>query len=231
MSARYAIYYTPAPHTALWQLASSWLGRDAVMNTARARPPRIGLSAAEVEAATKGPARYGFHATLVAPFELSSGVTRAQLCDALATFVHDRPALTSRLEVGRIDGFLALVPETPDPRLNELAAECVQTFNRFRAPLNEADLVRRGADNLSQREHALLMRWGYPYVMEEFRFHMSLTAPLDPDPRARIEPELAELFAPVLTQPVDIDGLSLLMQADRASDFKLVERFRLAAEN
>jgi putative phosphonate metabolism protein len=229
MTTRYAIYYTPAQDTALWQVASSWLGRDSLADRPRNRPIGLALTPQEIDAATAGPSRYGFHATLCAPFEPSTDTTPSQLVDALAAFVRQRTAFRVRLKIGRMDDFLALVPVEHDQRLNDLAAACVRGFDRFRAPLSRADLARRLTPDLNERELALLMRWGYAHVLEEFRFHMSLTGGLPDAALARLHPELEALLAPVLADPVTIDGLSLLMQAGRERPFHGIGHFRFAA--
>ena len=74
-----------------------------------------------------------------------------------------------------IGGFVAIVPATPSPGLDELAADCVTGFERFRLPMTAQERSRRLAAGLSQHQTANLERWGYPYVFEEFRFHMTLT--------------------------------------------------------
>ena len=40
--------------------------------------------------------------------------------------------------------------------------------------------TQHGKSGLTDRQEALLTQWGYPYVMEEFRFHITLTGALDP---------------------------------------------------
>lgn len=230
MTARYAIYYTPGQDTALWQVVSSWFGRDSLADRPRNRPIGLTLTPEEIEAATAGPSRYGFHATLGAPFELSTGSTPSQLIDAVARFARQRTAFRVRLEVERMDDFLALIPVAHDQRLNDLAAACVRGFDRFRAPLNQADLARRLRPDLSKRQLALLLRWGYPWVLQEFRFHMSLTASLPDEALARLHPELEALLAPVLADPVTIDGLSLLIQPEREQAFHSIGHFRFVAE-
>ncbi|MBA4742692.1 MAG: DUF1045 domain-containing protein [Azoarcus sp.] len=221
---RYAIYYTPAPDSALWQLASAWIGYDSHAGRAVPRPEALKVAPDDLTAATANPSRYGFHATLVAPFELAPGCTEAELVDALATFCGNWPAFRAALQVGRIYDFLALVPAHTDPRLDTLAAACVRGFDRFRAPLSDADLARRDSPDLSDHERTLLKRWGYAHVLDAFRFHMSLTSALPDEALARLQPELAALFADVPRAPVVIDGLSLLKQTDRASAFRCIAR-------
>lgn len=221
---RYAVYYTPAPDSALWQLASAWIGYDSHAGRAVPRPEALKVAPDDLTAATANPSRYGFHATLVAPFELAPGCTEAALVDALATFCGNWPAFRAALKVDRIYDFLALVPAHTDPRLDTLAAACVRGFDHFRTPLSAADLARRDSSGLSDHERALLKRWGYAHVLDAFRFHMSLTGALPDETLARLQPELAALFADVLRAPVTIDGLSLLKQPDRASPFHCIAR-------
>ncbi|TGU42122.1 DUF1045 domain-containing protein, partial [Mesorhizobium sp. M00.F.Ca.ET.186.01.1.1] len=85
--------------------------------------------------------RYGFHATLKAPFRLAENETEATLRAALDSFAEAaQPVTIPRLVVGQIDGFFALVPEAPMPALNRFAGDVVLAFDRFRAPLTEAEI-------------------------------------------------------------------------------------------
>ncbi len=224
MSARYAIYYTPAPDSALWQLASAWIGQDSHAGRAVPRPAGLTVTPDDLAAATANPSRYGFHATLVAPFELVPSAREDDLAETLATFCRNWPAFRAALKVDRIYDFLALVPAHIDPRLDTLAAACVRGFDHFRAPLSDADLARRDSPDLSEHERALLKRWGYAHVLDAFRFHMSLTGALPDDTLARLQPQLAALFDDLLREPVAIDGLSLLKQPDRSSPFHCIVR-------
>jgi putative phosphonate metabolism protein len=228
MTARYAIYCTPAPDSALWRLASAWLGRDTHADCIVPRPAGLTVAPADLAAATANPSRYGFHATLVAPFELAPGRSEEELAEMLATFCRNWPAFRAALRVDRIYDFLALVPAHADPRLDTLAAACVRGFDRFRAPLSEADIARRSTPDLNEHEQALLKRWGYAHVLDAFRFHMSLTGALPDETITRLQPELTALFKDVLQQPVDIDGLSLLKQSDRAGPFHCIARHDFA---
>jgi hypothetical protein len=89
------------------------------------------------------------------------------------------PVTIPSLEVRRLGGFIAVVPTEPSAALADLAAATVAALDPFRAPPSEAELARRRKARLSDRQEALLMKWGYPYVMEEFRFHLTLTGRLD----------------------------------------------------
>ncbi|MEX0732159.1 MAG: DUF1045 domain-containing protein [Aquisalimonadaceae bacterium] len=226
MAARYALYLAPAPETALSRLASAWLGRDAVNDAALPHPNAAGLSAAEIDAITARPRRYGFHATLKAPFTLAEGTTETELRTRLDAFVRSRRSFNVALQVGRVDRFLALIPREPTPDLDDLAAACVETFDPFRAPPGRDVVARRLENGLTSREREMLERWGYPYVMDQFRFHMTLTTTL-PDPDLdRVLPSLRTLFDSVLLRPTTVDAVALFVQRDPESNFLLQERFR-----
>ena len=74
------------------------------------------------------------------------------------------------------------------------------------------------------------MRWGYPYVMDQFRFHMTLTGRLDADTAERAEAALAPLLEPLPLQPYKVDALNLLGQ-DAQGRFHQIARYPLGGEN
>lgn len=220
---RAAVYFTPPEEAELTRLAAEWLGRDAFtgMGT-RAPDPLLDPLVAE-------PARYGFHATLRAPFRLRDG---SDLSDVRATLtaVAERsvPARIDRLKLARLGSFFALVPSAPESSISKIERAVVETFEPFRAPLNEAEIARRRPERLTDRQRENLERWGYPFVREDFRFHMTLTGPVDVEQADRIEGILAERFAPVLGQPLAIDGLALFTE-DRAGTPFRVDTYRALA--
>eukprot|EP01036_Dinobryon_divergens_P041896 gene41896-55593_t len=70
--------------------------------------------------------RYGFHATLKAPFPLAKGKTEAELVDAFITFAATiEPFEIDEIVLGRLGNFFALVPGGPSQPLKDLAQECV----------------------------------------------------------------------------------------------------------
>lgn len=230
MTSRYAIYYCPERETRLWQLASAWLGRDA--STDQDTPPieHLNLPQDDIDTATATPSRYGFHATLAAPFELAEHHSEQQLCDALSGFCSKVSPFATPLEVQRLHHFLALAPVVPDPDLDMLAESCLRAFDIFRAPLSSYDRARRDTPDLSRHQRELLARWGYPYVLDAFRFHMSLTGALSPDILVPMQSELRALFSEVLRTPVAITGLTLVKQLDRGKPFKWVRQFPFTAD-
>jgi putative phosphonate metabolism protein len=220
---RFAIYFTPPPGSALARLGAAVLGYDCDSGAEVAQPVLPGIPAAELASATGEPRRYGFHATLAAPFHLAGTETEAGLLAALEAFARSHPPVAlGRLSIGLIGGFIVLMPSTSDAVA--LAADCVRAFHRFRAPLAAPDRARRIAAGLTARQLEHLERWGYPYVLDEFRLHMTLAGPL---PTARREPmrtALAALFAAQADRPLLIDAVSLVRQDDGAARFRVVRR-------
>jgi len=217
---RYAIYFTPGQDDPLTRLAASWLGRDPFTDRQPPAPPVTELSPAEIAYHTASARRYGFHATLKAPFKLADNVTEAELDHAVANFAAGaEPILLSRLLPARLDGFLALVPGGPAPDLDRFAGEVVSVFDRFRAPLTDAEIKRRNPGALSPEEFRNLVQWGYPYVFECFRFHMTLTGRVADNDLGRVRAAIDEVFASVLGRPATIDGLALFIEPEPGAPF------------
>jgi putative phosphonate metabolism protein len=221
---RYAIYVMPDGPLA--DFGAAWLGWDALAGRAVDHPSMDALPRPLAEI-TATPRKYGLHATIKPPFRLADGTTLATLMADLAALC-DRldPVTLDGLTLARLGGFLALVPEGDTTALNTLAAEVVTTLDRHRAPLTEADLARRRKATLTPAQEAHLIRWGYPYVLDQFRFHITLTGNL---PRAEAE-AVAKLLEtrlpPLLPRPFPVQSLCL-MGEDTAGLFHLIHRYTL----
>lgn len=228
--ARYAVYALPPRDHPLTACAAAWLGRDAWSGRSLAAPPHPDLAdLPDLPAATAFPRRYGFHGTLKAPFALAPSADEADLLAAVRLFVAERPTLApARLAVATLGQFLALVPADDSPAIADLAGAAVTAFERFRAPLDPDDVARRLAGGLTPRQHDHLTRWGYPYVFEDFRFHLTMTGPLDDAGlRATYRRAFERYAASVLAQPVDLSWIAVFRQADRDSPFTVVEAWPL----
>jgi len=225
MNARYAIYFAPSRTSLLWRTASRWLGRDAAGNARLAQPEVPGYSAQTLVALTQSPRRYGFHATLKPPFRLGEGQSVAALCEALARFAGERVAFAlPELEVAPLSGFLALLPKVRSEALHALADDCVTAFDAFRRPLEASELARRRGAGLTARQEALLARFGYPYVLDQFRFHMTLTGPVEGPESAHLQPWLQRHFAVSLREPIQVRDLCLFVQDRPDADFSVFQR-------
>jgi putative phosphonate metabolism protein len=225
---RYAIYYASPPGSDLDRFGAAHLGYDAWSGEDLPFPELVMQAVPDWRALTEDPRKYGFHATLKAPMALADGKTEAELvaaCAAFAEMPRHIPVITPVVQ--SISGFIAVVPGVPSPDLQRFAADCVSAFDGFRAPLTPADRARRKPEKLTPRQCDYLDRWGYPYVMEEFRFHMTLTGRLD---AARREPILAMLqnrFAGLGIERFAVDRLVLFHQNDSSSRFRIIGQWPL----
>ncbi len=217
---RYAIFYTPAPGP-LADFGAAWLGWDPVLGRDVAQASLAGVDVAK---ATATPRKYGFHGTMKPPFALAEGQGAEALKQAFAAFCDQAaPVTTEALELVRFGRFLALLPGQPSAPLRDLAADVVREFDRFRAPMRAAELQRRKARTLTPRQEDMLQRWGYPYVMDEARFHMTLTGRLPRAQAVKIMQILKPMVAPLCAGPFQVEGLSLMAE-DAAGLFHLIER-------
>ena len=223
---RYAIYYAPNPGP-LADFGARWLGWDIETATERPHPDIPGLPrpAAEI---TRTPRKYGFHGTIKPPFHLAPGRTEDELIAAAESMSAAQPPVTlDGLRLAQLGRFLALVPVGDTDALAALAASMVRDLDPFRAPASAEELARRRARRLSDRQEALLMQWGYPYVMEEFRFHITLTGPLPEDETTQVADCLRPEITPLLPEPVTIDSLCLLGELENKR-LRIVRRLPLA---
>ncbi len=173
---RYAVFLTSLPGDRLTRAAASWLGRDAFSGAAVPPAADLGLEPAEIAALTHTARLYGFHGTLKAPFHLAEGVSEDDFVAAFEAFCATAPRLAfPPLALGSMSEFLALLPTGPVPELNALADTVVEHFDRFRRPPSHAEIERRNVPSLSDAERRNLWDWGYPYVKDQFRYHMTLT--------------------------------------------------------
>ena len=222
---RYAIYYTATPDSALDRFGASLLGYDAYGGEELPFPDGLPSDWRDL---TQDPRKYGFHATLKAPFSLAEGKTEAQLAAACALFADMAwPLPLIQPVVDSISGFIAVIPAEPSVELERLAAEATKAFDPFRAPLSPEDRARRNPDRLTPRQRDYLDRWGYPYVMEEFRFHMTLTGRLPAERREPVVAMLRERFAATGIGPLAIDAIALCRQESSNSRFRIIGRWEL----
>jgi len=225
---RYAIYYVAAPGTDLDRFGAQLLGYDAYTGEDLPFPHGIMQTAPDWRDLTRDPRKYGFHATLKAPMSLAPGTTESELLAACESFAGKPQAIAVIAPVaGSISGFIAVVPAEPSPELERLAADCIREFDSFRAPLTPQDRARRNPSDLTPRQRGYLDRWGYPYVMEEFRFHMTLTGRLDAERREPILAMLRDSLSSTRIKTLAIDRIALSRQENANSRFRVVRHWEL----
>ncbi len=224
---RFAVFHVP-PAEAEWaRVCTGWLGWDSEARTAAPAPdlPDLPLPLAEI---TRAPRRYGLHATIKPPFRLAPGANPAQLAEGLGTIcARLAPVSLPSLTIARIGGFLALCPPFAPPGLADLHAEVLRGMDGFRAPPAPEETARRSHARLSPRQRAHLARWGYPHVLEDFRFHLTLTGRLPAPALAEVRAVLDPALAPLLAGPLEIRDLAL-MGEDSQGRFHLLERLPLS---
>jgi putative phosphonate metabolism protein len=225
---RYAVYAIPPANSAFSDAAAAWLGRDAFTGEGRDQPSVPGVTAERFGEITAEARRYGFHATLKPPFSLARGESESDLTDALSDFAATIPPPVVALRVGRIDGFLAIMPDGRPAELHRLADRAVTGLDRFRAPAPPDETARRRAVGLSPGQETNLQRWGYPYVLDEYRFHMTLSARLAGTEADCVEDAARAWFAPHLAAPVTLDTLALFVEPAPRAAFRIRETFTLS---
>ena len=226
---RYAIYFAPPPASRLWALGSRWLGRDAASNEALSQPEVRGIAPERLRQITEAARRYGFHATLKSPFHLANGTTAEELAKAVEKHAAFLRPFAIRLTVSVLDEFLVLRTTEPNRDIRALADSCITAFDNFRAPASAEELARRQAVGLGARQQSNLDRWGYPYVFEDFRFHMTLSARLPQDERGIVLHHLRNMFGPIEREEVAIDGLAIFCQPSADASFVMTQRIPLGA--
>jgi putative phosphonate metabolism protein len=225
---RVASYATPDITSPWWDVGSEWLGRCARRQSNLPQPAIEGLDAATQARLTADPRRYGWHATLKAPFRLANGVSLEQLWQAVADLCAQQSAFTlPHVKVVHMGRFLALRPEDPSPALDRLAADCVMHLQSLAAPLSASDIERRRAAGLTPEQDALMLAWGYPWVLDQFRFHFSLTGNLDDAPAEAVERLVnaaGERFNSL--SPLHMNCLSIFIERTPGADFLLWKQTR-----
>jgi putative phosphonate metabolism protein len=220
---RYAIYHAPLRSSTLDRFGGGLLGYDAWTGEDLPFPQRVTETMPDWPELTSDPRKYGFHATLKAPFALAPGRTEAELAAACAAFAGEPRAIPSFTPVvDSISGFIAVVPVERSMPLEQFAADCVTAFDAFRATLTMQDRARRNQERLTQRQRDYLDRWGYPYVMEEFRFHMTLTGRLDSTRRWGVLDMLRARFAAARIDGLAVDRIALFRQDGPDSRFRII---------
>ena len=228
---RYAVYLAPPPESALWRFGSEVVGRDAASGEARPGFAPEGFDAAAWRDMTTEPRRYGFHATIKAPFRLAEEANRTELSAALAELAQQwrpfaaGPLAVSTLALGEAGAFVALTPPTPSAEIARLEDRVVRSLDSFRAPLNDAERARRDPARLTARQRESFERWGYPYALADFRLHFTLTNAVDD--AEPIAESLAREFARRVADPeLVVDALALFVQKPDG-EFVVDQRFPL----
>lgn len=229
MSKRYALYFAPHKSTDLHLFGSVILGRTPSMPRIE-HPDSSFSNRARWKSLTKEPAHYGFHATLKAPFELNPEFTEQQLLSAVDTFAKQHaPIPLDTLAPRRLSHFLALTLDEQPQILTEFALLCVELFEAYRQPLSTEDIQRRLSQPLTPRQKEFLESYGYPYVGDEYRFHMTLSGELPTDAEDYEQWVCTNYQQIVKAEPI-LDQIAVFTQPDRETAFTLLSMYPLTGK-
>lgn len=228
MSERFALYFAPDIRSQLWNRACRWFDcppdEDRRSSTGLREP--IGLDT--FLSATRSARRYGFHATLKPPMRLVETATKKNFLRAVEDFAATLPPVDlGLLELSNLHGFLALMPDEQTRDLSDLAAQCVKHFDPFRAELTDLEKHKHRAPGLNPRQEELLAQYGYPYVLDDFRLHFTLTDRLAPDLSEQFFAAANDWFADALSQPYHLDRLVVFHEAAPGERFTRLADFSL----
>jgi hypothetical protein len=225
---RYAIYYTPQPGTPLAAFGRSWFGRANDGATLQAFSEAGLTSAAAVKPLSAAPRYSGLHAVFKAPFALRDGMGPDALKARLISFASRRKQVeTGPLTLARAGRYLVLRPIKPTPALDWLAAQCIAAFDGFSEP--QASAAPQQGVKLNDHQRLLLKSFGDPHVLSEYRFHITLTGPLDAAHLERVSQALWPMLEEICATGVTVDGLSLFGEPGDGRVPRLIGRFRLTA--
>lgn len=213
---RYAVYFCPAAGSALDTLGREWLSAERIPGIA---PERLRVLTANAR-------RYGWHATLCAPFALAEPAGYDDLHWEVADIAQRASGIELPLQLDSLASFLALRPCGDEQNVHALAEQCVRRLNVLRAPSTETAWQQR-APQLDETERELFRQFGYPYVLDRYRFHMTVSAPASPAE----EQAIRKWFAPRLEDGMaaGIDALTLCRETAPGQPFERLERIPLGA--
>lgn len=221
---RVAIFYAPGSQTPLANFGAHWLGWD--VEQAKSVPhPQIDGLPEPIEVLVATPQKYGFHGTLKAPFRIRHDQTIDSLKEAMKAFSDQRkPFVIGKMKVATLGRFVAIIQEKASDNFAGFASEIVRNFEDYRAPLSDEDIAKRREAGLTPRQDELMLKWGYPYIFDEFKFHLTLTGKLSEQNAQSVCDRLTDHLKPILDTPVQAVDLCLYGEREDGR-FEIIERF------
>ncbi|NCX92047.1 MAG: DUF1045 domain-containing protein [Rhodobacteraceae bacterium] len=221
---RYAVYYTPQDDL-FYNLGSSWLGWDTILGQPVSQPEVN--NDINIEKITETPRKYGLHATIKAPFRLADGLSASELARQLRTLCLSLKPIEFSLEVSELNGFFAFTPTVKNTELRKLHSKVVRELDYFRAQPTKEEIIKRRENQLTSEQDQNLIKWGYPYIFEDFYFHITLTGKIPEDFRNKVKDEIENFFQPVLQQKINLSELALVGEA-KDGNFYVIRQMPLA---
>ena len=225
---RFAIYFAPEIDSNLHSIGSQWLGRDSSSGKSIKQPNIKGISSSYLYSVTKTPRRYGFHATLKAPFRLNKEFTFKDLCSQIQQLSTLSKTFSINLKVRKLRNFIALVMDPNEQKMQNLASKLVRNLDQFRAPLHQEEIDKRRMSTLTASEDENLLNWGYPYVYNDFCFHITLTEKIQcRSDRESMVSAASSHFSESLKNTIKVSSVSLFVQESSEADFLQIQQFAL----
>ena len=221
---RVAIFYAPGSQTPLADFGAQWLGWDVEKSNTVPHPEISGLPA-PISDLVATPQKYGFHGTLKAPFRLHEDQTLDGLRHAMKAFSDKRQRFViGEMKVAKLGRFVAIIQANPSDEFANFASDIVRSFEAYRAPLSDEEIAKRRKAELTPRQDELMLQWGYPFIFEEFKFHLTLTGKLSEQNAQSVCDRLGEHLKTILKDPLEAVDLCLYGERDDGR-FEIIERF------
>ena len=231
---RVAIYFLPKKNSSLENFGKNLLGRD--IN----KKKKISLTRRQKYFINRGftyfdelkdyceePAKYGFHATLKAPFRLKRNVKTKNFYDVISHIAaqHSRFKIKG-LKIVYSKKFTLITSRKPNKLLINLENDLVKHLDTFRAELNKTDIKKRIPDSLTIKQNKYLKEWGYPFVFDQFKFHMTLMNQNNNKLSNKQKLELEKLIYKISNNVIEFNEISLLGE-NKNGHFEEIKRFKL----
>ena len=231
---RVAIYFLPKKNSSLENFGKNLLGRD--IN----KKKKISLTRRQKYFINRGftyfdelkdyceqPAKYGFHATLKAPFRLKRNVKTKNFYDVISHIAaqHSRFKIKG-LKIVYSKKFTLITSRKPNKLLINLENDLVKHLDTFRAELNKTEIKKRIPDSLTFKQNKYLKEWGYPFVLDQYKFHMTLMNQNNNKLSNKQKLELEKLIYKISNNLLEFNEISLLGE-NKNGYFEEIKRFKL----
>ncbi len=228
---RYIVAFAPNTSSLLWSLGSRWFGYDAASKRLSTDVATFGLPENIHTTTISAVRRSGFNLPVAGPFQLHRGISQADLLNYAEAFCETMtPANSGKLQIRAINTRLVMEPMITPRAILNMADDCVRFFNKFRMPgkpLPGNSPVRK---SLSTRQLDYYLRWGQPYVFEEFRPHIPLTGRLPGKAVNPLGKQLALHFGNALNAGLLVDNISIFCQPNNLEPATLIAQFTFPDE-
>ncbi len=225
MYSRYAVFYLPPSDSPLADFGAQWFGYD--IRTGKFREP-IQTTTFDLKELTKISHRYGLHATLKAPFRLKKKYDLSNLFKRVEKQASkSEPFTYPSMKITQLAGFPALMPKHNRAKMVHLEERLVHKLNKFGKKPDQSTSDRRRKVKLNALEQEYFRLYGYPYVLDHFRFHLTLCDKAERSTRSVISSFLEENYSEVLTSSLEVREIAVVGERKSDGYFEELERFAL----